>query len=92
MGVRLIVSRNHFLDIWGLTTETHRWGLKALAGDFVVNSICWELDVTRSTLLQDILENLVERFGPCRIGNRRGSAQKCLRDRERFRHLRKGIE
>jgi len=72
--------------------ETHRRGLESLGRDLVVDSVGWDLDVTRSALLQDIREHLVESFSPCSIGDWWDSIQQRLRYRQRFRHRREGSE
>jgi len=55
--------------------EAHRRGLESLGRDLVVDGIGWDLDITRSALLQDIREHLVESFSPGSIGDWRDSIQ-----------------
>ena len=63
------------LVITDLVKEAHRRGLESLGRDLVVNSIGRDLNITRSALLQDIREDLIESFSPSSIGNRRDSIQ-----------------
>jgi len=63
-----------FLDT-SLLEEAHRRGFESLGRDLVVDSIGRDLDITRSALLQDIREHLVESFSPGGIGDRRDSIQ-----------------
>lgn len=57
-----------------------------------MDGISWNLDVARSALLQHVLENSIERLGPCRVGHGRRSAEERLRYRKWFRHGREGSE
>jgi hypothetical protein len=50
-------------------SSTHWRGLESLGRDFVVDSIGWDLDITRSALLQDIRKYLIESFSPGGIGD-----------------------
>ena len=54
-------------------SSTHWRGLESLGRDLVVDGIGWDLDITRSALLQDIREHLVESFSPGSIGDWRDS-------------------
>ena len=55
--------------------EAHRRGLESLGRDLVVDSIGWDLNITRSALLQDIREDLIESFSPGSIGDWRDCIQ-----------------
>jgi hypothetical protein len=50
-----------------------------------------DLDVSRSALLQHVLDDLVERLGPARLG-RVDAAQNGLGARERLGHLVESVE
>lgn len=45
---------------------TYEGLLKSLGRNLCMNSVCWNLDIARSTLLKDSLEGFIERFGPRR--------------------------
>jgi len=55
--------------------EAHRRCLESLGRDLVVDSIGWDFNITRSALLQDIREHLVESFSPGSIGDWRDCIQ-----------------
>jgi len=63
------------LGITDLVKEAHRRGLESLGRDLVVDGVGWDLNITRSALLQDIREDLVESFSPGSIGDWRDSIQ-----------------
>jgi len=58
----------------------------------MVDSIGGNLDITRSTLLQDVIQDFIECLGPGRIGHGRDCAEKCLRYGQGLRHGRESSE
>jgi hypothetical protein len=55
--------------------RTHRRGLETFRRDFVMDRIGWDFDVTRSTLLQNVIQDFIECLGPGRIGDGRDGTQ-----------------
>lgn len=67
-------------------TPTHQQLLESLSGHLVVNRVRRDLDVAGTTLLQDVLEDLVKCVGPGGRVTRLDIVEERLGARERARH------
>jgi hypothetical protein len=84
--VRLILSdaSPYFALIRGGPSSTYWLGLQGLFGYLVMNGIGGNLHVTRSTLLQDVLQDSIESLCPDCICDWRHLIQERLRNGKRF--------
>lgn len=71
--------------------EAYQLLLEVLRRHLVVYGVGRDLDISGSALLQHILDDVIERVGPARLG-RLDAAQDGLRAGKRLGHLVEGVE